>query len=212
MRTRIKRLTIVGIGGIVAVAMLWLGLWQMQVFSDVAAADSKARSELPALSLDELLRTETIANEYGRSVFASGTLTNLTAKVAGPRFEGTLVGFKLASGEVLPVLVGPCENPVSGLDLISGVLLFSEDRAEARPGADLGSVRLPQLAQLWPQDVVPGYVVADHSSAAALGCPSVEPSLPTGAGPWRNAGYALQWWVFAAFALGMSILISRRID
>ncbi len=206
MRTEVKRLAIVGIGVLVAAAMLWLGLWQMQVFSDEAAADSKARAELPALSLDELLRTETIANEYGRSVYASGSLSDLRARVAGPDVDGTLLGINLASGEVLPVLVGPCEEPDSGIDLVSGVLLFSQDRAQATAGADLGSVRLPQLAQLWPADLTP------EASAEALGCPSVEPSLPTGGGPWRNAGYALQWWVFAAFALGMSILISRRID
>ncbi len=212
MRTEVKRLAIVGIGVLVAAAMLWLGLWQMQVFSDEAAADSKARAELPALSLDELLRTETIANEYGRSVYASGSLSDLRARVAGPDVDGTLLGINLASGEVLPVLVGPCEEPDSGIDLVSGVLLFSQDRAQATAGADLGSVRLPQLAQLWPADLTPGYVVADESTATSIGCQSVQPDLPTGGGPWRNAGYALQWWVFAAFALGMSILISRRID
>jgi surfeit locus 1 family protein len=34
--------------------------------------------------------------------------------------------------------------------------------------------------------------------------------LPTLDGQFRNAGYALQWWAFAAFALVMSVLIARN--
>ncbi len=212
MRTRVKKLSVIGVGGLIAVAMLWLGLWQMQVFSDQAAADSQARAELPALELDELLRSDTVADSYGRSVFTQGRWSDLRTPVAGPKVTGTLIGVKLASGKVVPVLVGACERTGAGDGRVAGVLLFSQEHEDARDGAELGSVRLPQLAQLWPANLTPGYIVADEPSAKKLGCESVEPMLPTGGGPWRNAGYALQWWVFAVFALGMSILIARRMD
>ena len=35
--------------------------------------------------------------------------------------------------------------------------------------------------------------------------------LPEGEGSQRNAGYALQWWVFAAFGLSMSLVWARQI-
>ena len=35
--------------------------------------------------------------------------------------------------------------------------------------------------------------------------------LPSGEGSLQNSGYALQWWVFAAFGLGMSIRFAHGL-
>lgn len=76
-------------------------------------------------------------------------------------------------------------------------------------GYALGSVRLPQLAQLWPQPLLPGFITLDAPAAARQGLQPATVSLPTGEGSWRNSGYALQWWAFALFTLGMSIRIAQ---
>ena len=36
-------------------------------------------------------------------------------------------------------------------------------------------------------------------------------NLPTGEGSAQNSGYALQWWVFAAFGLGMAIKLAHSM-
>jgi cytochrome oxidase assembly protein ShyY1 len=71
-------------------------------------------------------------------------------------------------------------------------------------------VRLQALAQVWPQPVVSGYVTLDASEAKAQGLGAAPVVLPTLDGEFRNAGYALQWWAFAAFAVVMSVLIARN--
>ena len=50
---------------------------------------------------------------------------------------------------------------------------------------------------------------AEESSAQGMQQAPV--SLPSGEGSARNSGYALQWWVFAAFALGMAIKLAHTL-
>lgn len=70
-------------------------------------------------------------------------------------------------------------------------------------------MRLAQLAQLWPEPLIPGFITLDSAEAARQGLQPAAVNLPTGEGSWRNSGYALQWWVFALFALGMTIKIAQ---
>jgi surfeit locus 1 family protein len=53
-------------------------------------------------------------------------------------------------------------------------------------------------------------VTLDASEAKAQGLSAASVVLPTLDGKVRNAGYALQWWAFAAFTLVMSVLIARN--
>jgi cytochrome oxidase assembly protein ShyY1 len=78
------------------------------------------------------------------------------------------------------------------------------------PAGAYGSVRLQALAQVWPQQVVSGYVTLDSAEAAQQGLTAAPVVLPTLQGKERNAGYALQWWAFAAFALVMSVVVARN--
>jgi hypothetical protein len=69
---------------------------------------------------------------------------------------------------------------------------------------EIGSIRIPALTNELPYDLYSGYAVS--STAAVSGGlelaepPSVEVPWTTGL---RNLAYALQWWVFGAFALFM---------
>jgi cytochrome oxidase assembly protein ShyY1 len=58
--------------------------------------------------------------------------------------------------------------------------------------------------------MVSGYLTLDESEAKAQGLSAAPVVLPALDGKIRNAGYALQWWAFAAFALVMSVLIARN--
>lgn len=88
------------------------------------------------------------------------------------------------------------------------------------PEGQLGSVDTSVLVNRWPGDLYNAFLFLDTEvseapeaggAGGAGGAPlAVPPGLtrvpvPTGESGlnWRNAAYALQWWVFAAFALAM---------
>ena len=73
-------------------------------------------------------------------------------------------------------------------------------------------MRLPTLAQTWPGPLVGGFVTLDaRRPRRPRAWPRHAVDLPEAQGRLRNGAYALQWWVFAAFALGMSIRVARDI-
>ena len=80
-----------------------------------------------------------------------------------------------------------------------------------QPGAEVGSVRIAQLAQLWPGPLIDGFVVLSPADARAQGMIPAEVTLPESRGRLRNAAYALQWWLFAAFAVVMAGRIARDV-
>ena len=47
------------------------------------------------------------------------------------------------------------------------------------------------------------------AESAAQGLEPAPVVLPEGSGRLRNGAYALQWWVFAAFAVGLAIRMAR---
>ena len=69
-------------------------------------------------------------------------------------------------------------------------------------GADLASVRVAQLAQLWPGPLVDGFVVLTPADAQAQGLTPADARLPEARGRLRNGAYALQWWLFAGVHRG----------
>ena len=78
-----------------------------------------------------------------------------------------------------------------------------------QPG-QLGALDLSVLVNQWPGDLYNAFVFATGEQVgggpAALGAlQRVPPPSPTGGGglQWRNAAYALQWWIFALFAAWM---------
>jgi hypothetical protein len=83
--------------------------------------------------------------------------------------------------------------------------------AEPDEAPELGSVRLAALAQTWPQHLMPGFITLSAADSASQGLGEAKLALPSGEGSIQNAGYALQWWVFAAFAAFMTWRFVRTI-
>lgn len=216
MPVRFKQALVAVVGLAVAGVMLWLGLWQMQVFEDKETSSAQARAALaPVPLLDNVATDGTPGDVYGRQVSVTGVYLPdqqllVTDETGGVR---VLTALQVPDGRVLPVVRGagvPGEQippPSSGPVEVVGVFLPSE------PGTDspTGSVRLPTLAQEWQQQLFPGFVTLNPELAAAQGLAPAAVSLPTGEGSWQNYGYALQWWVFAAFAIFMTIRFVRAI-
>lgn len=211
---------VVGFG--LALTMIWLGLWQMQVFESKENSSAVARAAQPAVPLLDFVGADgTVGDIYGKTVWVSGSYQPADqVLVAGD--DGTvrvLTALLLTDGRVLPVVRGtvgslsaPAPPPPAGTVTQTGVFLPSEARADHPVPADaLGSVRLPLLAQRWSQPLLPGFVTLGAADAAAQGLSPASPVLPTGEGSVQNIGYALQWWVFAAFAVLLTVRFVRTI-
>jgi len=93
--------------------------------------------------------------------------------------------------------LAPGESPATPGTGSAGVVL---------PGGQLAALDLAVLVNRWPGALYNAFVFAsaeqpDLTSAASPALRRVPPPAPVGGGlAWRNAAYALQWWVFALFA------------
>lgn len=108
-------------------------------------------------------------------------------------------------------------DPSAQLTLTGSLAPTESPRASRTPvaGDEIGSVEVGALLNLWGGEIYNGFLFAvsetpdpgDVAPAGATSAPGAAPglmervpppSLPTGL-TLRNAAYALQWWVFAAF-------------
>lgn len=225
MSTRLKQILIVGVGVIGAFVMVMLGLWQMQVFVDQGNRGVADRAAQPPVALDgEVAADGTVGDIYGKQVTIVGRYLDGQQELI-PTGVGwrVLAAFEVRDGRVLPVVrglttaPGAVSAPPTGEQTEVGLFLPGEGDPEpgsagASVGADeLGSVRMPLLAQRWPQQLIPGFVTLSETDAAAHGLEPAPVDLPAGEGASRNSGYALQWWVFAAFGLGMAIKLTHGL-
>ena len=199
--------------------MLSLGLWQMESFRDQGEEALIARINEPAAELTEVAPIGVLPRDgYGRTVTAQGSYLPdqqlLIIDPVEPDTTRVLTAFQLADGSVVPVVRGVSADtpaaPPTGQSSVRGVLLPTEAEPETElPPGQLGSVRLPRITQLWPQQLVSGFIVLDAEGAAAQGLIPAEVVLPSNAGQARNQGYALQWWIFAAAAVAATVKLSR---
>ena len=207
---------IVAVGVVAALMMGWLGLWQAQVFVDQGKSAAAVITGEPVRALDASVTGDNVGYLWGHTVSVGGHyLPNQQVVVVDRDGSRRVVtAFQLADGRVVAIARGVgtgTETPPSGEITQTGVFLPTEAAADrVVPSGTYGSVRLQALAQVWPQAMVSGYVTLDESEAKAQGLGAAPVVLPALDGKIRNAGYALQWWAFAAFALVMSVLIARN--
>lgn len=219
---RLRQALVLALGVLAAAVMVVLGLWQMQVFLDQESQSAEARSQGDPVPLMSRVSADNAVDDvYGRRVTVQGTYLPSQQLVARDSADSArvLAALQLADGRVLPVVLGVLPDsgqvPIArGHVQITGVFLASDKAPDPVPvlsAGEVASVRLPALAQLWTQPLLPGYVTLPDADAEQLGLAAAPLALPGGEGSVRNEGYALQWWVFAAFALGVSVKISRDI-
>jgi cytochrome oxidase assembly protein ShyY1 len=222
MGVRGKQWLIAVVGAVLTVAMLWLGLWQMRVFEDRENESAAARATQPAAPLLDFVTADgTVGDIYGKPASVTGRyLPAQQARVTAE--DGTvrvLTAFQVADGRVLAVVRGvlppgtaTIPEPPGGELTQAGIFLPSEAGAgTADTGTQLGSVRLPVLAQFWPQQLLPGFITLPAAASAAQGLDTAVVALPSGSGSIQNIGYALQWWVFAAFGAFMTVRFVRAL-
>ena len=204
----------------------WLGSWQLGVARDrgaqAAARELRAR---PAVPLDEVLMPQRsfTAPAAGRQVSATGTYDATTTVLVPGRLQGgrsgqwVVTGLRTEAGAWLPVVRGwvasaddasaaSASVPSRRLTVL-GVLQPDDppaDRAVVLPPGQLQQVDAADLVNRWGAPIYNGYVLA----ATESGVPNrpqpqrvPAPALTPQGIEWRNAAYAVQWWLFAGFAL-----------
>ena len=223
MGVRARQWLIAVVGAVLTVAMLWLGLWQMRVFEDKENESAAARAGQAAVPLLDFVSADgTVGDIYGKPASVTGRyLPDQQARIRAE--DGTvrvLSAFQVADGRVLAVVRGvlpagaaTIPQPPAGELTQSGVFLPSEEGSGQNDnGTELGTVRLAVLAQFWPQQLLPGFITLPAAESAAQGLDTAVVALPTGSGSIQNIGYALQWWVFAAFGAFMTVRFIRALS
>ncbi|WP_406832086.1 SURF1 family protein [Pedococcus sp. KACC 23699] len=217
---------------LIIVTFTQLGLWQLHVAQDKGLADAlrKAHEARPAL-VDTVIRPhEAFPNpQSNRAVTAVGEYVPADQFLVGPRRLDGRQGYWVVTplvvaetGARLAVVRGFVSDPAAagrapaGEVSVDGSLAPGESPSvapAALPAAGpevLGSVDLSILVNRWPGDLYNAFVFAQSEKSAtgagiapAEGLHRVPPPEVTGGLKWRNAAYALQWWVFAGFAAFM---------
>lgn len=207
---------------VVVYTFVRLGLWQLavaqdRVFEDTLAAQA-AQPEVPIAQVLEPFSP--FPNDAsGRPVQVDGSYdAQLQFLVPDRLLEGrdgywVMTPLRTEQGDLLTVLRGwvadpaeadaPPGTPVS----VTGTLAPGESPAtEVLPPGQLGSVDLAVLANTWEGDLYNAFVFAtgEEPPLTSEAVEPVPPPLLSSRGvDWGNLGYALQWWVFAGFAVYM---------
>lgn len=196
---------------------VWLGAWQYGAGQDQRAAAVRDLTDAPPVSLAQVLGPDDPfpAPSVGQPVAVAGEwLDDGTVFVSrGSSYwvvTPLLVSDSQATSEpaALPVVRGvsptPAAAPISGTASLTGWLQPPEGTGavDGDPDDDvLPQLRAADLVQRVPQDLYSGYAVAMEPTAGLD--PARLEQLPeadrfTGA---RNFFYALEWWLFGAFAV-----------
>lgn len=235
---RWKQIGILLAGAVLAGAMVLLGIWQLEVYraqGERVAANRAAQQ--PVALADVAPAGQRVGDAYGRTVTTTGTyrpdlqiLVPLTGTATDPsthRFR-VVTGFQQSDGSLVVVVRGvfsadsaepnartaPPAPPSGQVVVARGIFLPPESNPDGVDAAGLAadqlpSVRVPALAQEWPGPLVDGFVTLAPDLAQLQKLEPAAIALPETGGRLRNGAYAFQWWVFAAFALALSIRMAR---
>ncbi len=212
-----------GVAGVLAVVMLGLGVWQMAVYVNQGRNGLIERSRRAPVSLARQLDSGVpIGNLYGLPVRLEGHYLTGTSVLVGTRSPYRVVTAFDDHSRIVPVVRGTVASldvtiPTAPTGTVTrvGILLPSESGAtgaapSGAPSGWLNGVRIERLAQAWPPGVTAGFVTLDAAGSAAEGLRPARVTFPSDAsGHAQNLGYAIQWWVFAIFAMVMGIALAR---
>ncbi|WP_151526910.1 SURF1 family protein [Serinicoccus kebangsaanensis] len=210
---------------VVVVAFYQLGMWQLGVSSNAASREfSQEQRQRPTVPVGEAIAPQTTfpSDGAGRSVRAQGSYAaDLQFLVpdrllAGERGYWVVTPVRTDSAigpALLPVVRGfvrspsdaaaPAEAPVT----VTGTLAPSESPGPTGlPAGQRGAIDTADLANDWQSPIYDAFVFLVDEQPG-LTDEAVQPVPPPVFGEsgvvWRNVGYALQWFIFAAFAIYM---------
>ena len=214
------------------VTFIQLGLWQLHVAQDKGLADAlrAAHDARPAVVDTVITPHQPFPNpQSGRAVTAVGRYAAGDQLVVGPRRLDGRSGYWVvtpldvaSSGARLVVVRGFVTSltavgaPPPGQVTVDGSLAPGESPSAPPAGLPagappaLGSIDLSILVNRWPTQLYNAFVFAQSERSAtgaevgpSSGLQRVPPPEVGGGLKWRNAAYAVQWWMFAAFAAFM---------
>jgi cytochrome oxidase assembly protein ShyY1 len=224
-----------------AVAMVFLGIWQLNRYSERAATNDRidAAASAAAVPLSGVLSAPTAAGRAGPAPGHDKAWTKVTItgrydpaheiQARGRTVEGD-VGFEIVTPLVLadgsavlidrgwippagdalaaPVVPAAPSGPVT----VIGQVHLSESHptpvAHRDGRLDTRRISVPRLAAQLPYPVYGAYLLLTEQSPAAD--PAFRP-IPIGhEDAWQNAGYTVQWWLFAAMALFLYGWLARK--
>lgn len=214
---------------LLVVAFTALGLWQLNVARDKGV--SKELLTVPTLPVAPIGRVlgphdAFPANASGRRITAIGRYDAAQQVLVTPRRLDGRDGYWVitplvvdGTGARLAVLRGFVTSPTqagrppSSTVTVSGTLAPGESSTGGDfPSGQLGSVDLAALLNQWNSSIYNAFVFATSERPALSGGISRVPPPPNDPGSglaWRNAAYALQWWMFALFAIYMWVRMVR---
>jgi len=220
-----RALGLAALAVVLIAAMVWLGLWQLDVYDEQQRDDTAEQLTRDPVPLDDLLGSDAPfpAQGVGRPVLVEGRyLTDEQLYVDG--LPGSVQRYAVVtpmltgSGSAVLVVRGSSAQPAIDLPspgseptAVSGVL-----EAPTADGAGLDDARITDglriaaLAGDVDSDLYGGYVIADRPAPGLAG---VDPAPPE-ASRWtgiKNLVYALQWWLFAGFVAFMWWRIVRDL-
>lgn len=222
---RLHQVLTLGVATVLAAVMLVLGVWQMSVYRNQGRNSLITRSERPPVSLTARLDAGTpIGDLYGLPVTLEGHYLDQPSVLVGSTPPYRVVSAFADHSRIVPVVRGTVPRltsavpaPPTGTTSQVGILMPSETDAtgvapSGAPRGWLNGVRIERLAQSWPAGVTAGFVTLDAAGAARNGLQPAGVTFPTDAsGHAQNLGYAIQWWVFAIFAMVMGIVVARSM-
>ena len=222
---RPRWLALLGLVLVVCVAFGRLGLWQLNVSQNKAQAEALAQvAAAPTAPLDEVLRPQApvTGTQVGRKITAVGEYEpSRQLLVTGRRLDGRTGSWVMTpmvvdtSGARLAVVRGfvdegtPAPPAPTGRVTVTGTLEPQEGPPDARapqPAGQIQTVDVSALVNEWGGDVYNAFAIAGDESPAPEGAAAQltrvpPPVVDTGEINWRNFAYAIQWWIFAGFAL-----------
>ena len=219
VRTAITPRWLVALAALIAfiVACIFLGQWQWDRTQDILAAERSAAAE--PIALEELINDDgTWSNaNIGRTVTLDGAFAAQELKLPNREFQGQsgswiVTRFELDSGNSLAVMRGllpdGSEIPPTGAKAIQleGVLHPNEAFYEGANQNSIVTVDSAAIAAEWGTDLIDGYVMLQDQDPEASDRGNlviVPPTVQVGDAPFplQNFFYAIQWWIFAAFAI-----------
>lgn len=197
-----------------------LGLWQLDAWHARRADAARDLSSKPAVALDSVMTGDSPfpGRSLGRPVRFAGRWVGGTVYVGDRNHEGRrgywVVGALRVEGSesAMPVVRGWTDRTdvaaPTGDAEVTGWLQATEGsgRFDDDPGDDvIPEMRIASLVEKYDVDLYSGYVVARRiSPSPAPGLAAVSAAnVPDVSGftALRNLLYAIEWWIFGAFAL-----------